>query len=424
MILRFSIENFMSFKEPSKIDFEAASIREMPENTTAITAGSLDVKVLRSIALYGSNASGKSNFLKAFAFVRNFVLVSRGEKQLIPVVPYAFDQTMDNKPSIFEITFLIKNYTYRYGFAITKSAVDREWLFVTEKRKEELLFERSGANFQIEKKFRSEAEGTVAMLSRITKDNLLFISTLSQFKGNIVTQIIEWFENTVVIFDCNNRKLVDLTGSLLKDLYYKSRIIKIIDKSDLSFSSIEAEIKEKAERTGLDEGVIGALYKREQDLSYRIKTLHQKRITESRSNNIMFDLEENESAGSKKFVALLGPLLRAIRHSSVIWIDELDASLHTNLLLFILRIFNSQQNNSRGSQLIYTAHNTNILKKDLRRDQMIFVQRDSVKGSRVLSLHESDSTIRSDASFDKDYLEGKYTKVPKIDLSPDLFDSI
>ena len=268
MLLKFTIENFMSFRELSKIDFEAASIREMPENTTPISTGSVEFKVLRSVALYGANASGKSNILKAFAFVRNFVLAGKGETQVIPLKPYLLDQSMDDKPSIFETTILIKNFIYRYGFAITKNAVDREWLYVTEKRKEELLFERIGNRFQIEKKFRSEAEGTVIMLAKITKDNLLFVSTLSQFKSDIVNRIIEWFENSVVIFDCNNRKLVDLTGSLLKDIYYKSRILKIIDKSDLSFTSIEAEIKEKAERSGLEEGVIGALYKREHDLFY------------------------------------------------------------------------------------------------------------------------------------------------------------
>lgn len=422
MLLRFSIENFMSFKELVKIDFEATSIREMPENTSTISTASFDHKILRSAAFYGSNASGKSNMLKAFAFVRNFILIAKGEKQIVALEPFRLDQAMEVKPSLFEIIIIVEGTKYRYGFALTKNTIVKEWLYVSEKRKEELLFERNGNSFNIEKKFRGEAEGTVVMLSRITKDNLLFLSTLSQFKSDIVNKIIEWFEKSFVIFDCNNPKLIDYTGALLKEIYYKSRIIKIIDRSDLSFSSIEAEIREKAERYGLEEGVVGALYAKETSVAYRIKTFHQRKLVEKRVSNIMFDLEENESTGSRKFVALLGPILKSMRQSSIIWIDELDASLHTNLLLFIIRLFNSNLNNGKGSQLIYTSHNTNLLKKDLRRDQMIFFRRDSERGSLVTSLHEYDSKVRSDASFDKDYLEGKYTRVPKIDLSPDLFD--
>lgn len=421
MLLKFKVENFMSFRDQVCIDFEAAPIREMPENVATLSTQSFDHRVLRSVALYGANSSGKSNLLRAFACMRNIILKSQSEDSFIKLESYRLDDATEKRPSLFEATMIIGKSRYRYGFVMSTTVVEKEWLYITEKRKEEPLFERTGNSFVLDRRFKSEAEGTVQLVAKITKPNLLFISSLSQFKSDTVNSIVDWFERSFVIFNSNSGALINYTASLLKEIYYKSRIMKIINKSDLSFSSIEAEIKATAARTGLEEGVIGAFYSNG-TTSYRIKTIHEKKVRETYRTNIAFDLEENESVGSKKFVALLGPLLTAMRQASIIWIDELDASLHTNLLQFVLQIFNSNLNNPKGSQLVYTSHNTNILKKNLRRDQMVFVKRDNLTGSQLTSLHAWDSKVRSDATFDKDYLEGKYEAVPKIDLSPDLFD--
>jgi len=421
MLLKFVFENYLSFKKNTTIDFEAASIREIPENTITISNLSIEVKILKSLAIYGANASGKSNILKAFRFTRNQILSLSNNQLSLIIEPYKLDPSTESKPSLFEVTILIEETKYRYGFALTKDAILKEWLYITEKRKEILLFERNEKDYQIEKKFKSEAEGSALMLSKITRENTLYISTLGQFKSNTAQKILNWFTKSIIIFDSNNQDILNYTAGLLKEPYFKKRITDIIGKADLSFSSIESELQEKATRSVYSPGFIAALYDNELK-NYRIKTSHNKYSGSKLAGHTFFDLTDDESLGSQKFVMLLGPLLKALKEASTIWIDELDARLHTNLLLFVLRFFNSRINNPKGSQLIYTSHNSVVLKKDLRRDQMIFVKRNNFDGSVLTTLHNWDSKIRSDASFDKDYLEGKYGAVPKIDLSPDLFD--
>lgn len=421
MLLRFGFENFMSFKKYTVLDFEAASIREIPENTFTITNTSVDIRVLKSLAIYGANASGKSNVLKAFSYVRNFVLSFSNNNFKSSLEPFRLDVESEKRPSLFEVSILIDGTKYRYGFALTAKHIFKEWLYVTEKRKEELLFERSEQEFTIEKKFRPESEGNAMMLSKITREDVLFLSTLGQFKSDTAQKILGWFNRSFVIFDTNSQDILNYTAGLLKETYFKRRIDEIVSKADLSFTSIEAEIQEMAKRSGYSTGFIAALYD-SKFTEYRIKTSHLKYTGAKPSNKVFFDLVMDESLGSQKFVMLLGPLLKAIKDSSIIWIDELDARLHTNLLLFVLRFFNSRINNPSGSQLVYTSHNSSVLKKDLRRDQMVFVKREGNNGSVTTTLHNWDSKIRSDASFDKDYLDGKYGAVPKIDLSPDLFD--
>lgn len=423
MLISFVFENYLSFKKTTTLSLEAASIRELSENTFPVTNTSVPFRTLKSAAIYGANASGKSSILKAFTFVRNFLLFPSGN-DLQPTIlePYKLDPDNELKPILFEVTIFIDNCKYRYGFALTKrKLIISEWLYITEKRKEELLYKRDDQTIQIEKGFKMEAEGSVQMLAKITRENVLFISHLGQFKSSTAQKVLSWFEKTIVISDSNNQSILNYTASLLNIPYYKKRIIDIISKSDLSFYSIEAVIKEKAQKAGYDEGFIAALY--DLDLNnYSIKTQHTKYKHQKIAGYTSFDLVENESLGSQKFVLLLGPLLRILKNGGVVLIDELDARLHTNLLLFVLRFFNSPLNNPLGSQLIYTSHNNIILQKDLRRDQMIFVKRDPYDGSIVTTLYNWDSKIRSDASFDKDYLKGKYGAVPKIDLSLDLFD--
>lgn len=421
MLIKFLFENFLSFKKTAIIDLEAVSIRELPENTYSVTTTSIPFKILKSAAIYGANASGKSNILKAFLFFRNFLLLQTSRLQNVKLAPYKLDPEYETKPSLFEVTILIENTKYRYGFALSEKMILSEWLYATEKRKEEIVFKRDGQEFQIDKRLKQESDGAIQMLTKIIKPDVLFLSHLGNFKSATAQSILDWVQKSILILDSNSQQLLNYTATLLETTFYKRRITDIVHASDLGFSSVEPEVKEMASKTGYDAGFIAALF--EADLKeYRIRTRHSKHSHQKLSGYTFFDLRENESLGSQKFVMLLGPLLKVLKDGGIIWIDELDSRIHTNLLLAILRFFNSALNNPIGAQLIYTAHNTAILEKDLRRDQMIFVKRTQHDGSVLTTLHNWDNKIRSDASFDKDYLKGKYSAVPKIDLSPDLFD--
>ena len=138
---------------------------------------------------------------------------------------------------------------------------------------------------------------------------------------------------------------------------------------------------------------------------------------------IYFDLLQNESLGTQKFFGILGPILYSLTQKKVIWIDEIDARVHTILLERIISLFNSNKYNPNGAQLIFTSHNLVIMKEGLRRDQMHIINKDEFGISTIESLHAKGPKIRSDASFDKDYLLGRYGGIPKLGTQLNIFDS-
>ena len=156
MIVRLLLENVLSFKEKSVVNFQAGTIKEYKDNLYPFHAGSSDF-ILKSLGVFGHNASGKSNLIKAISFMREFILNSSKESssaQDIPVQPYLLSSESETKSSTIEITFIIESIKYRYGFSLNKKCIDSEWLFFTEKRKEEKVFIRAAQDYSFEKTFK------------------------------------------------------------------------------------------------------------------------------------------------------------------------------------------------------------------------------------------------------------------------------
>ncbi|MBL7799826.1 MAG: ATP-binding protein [Chitinophagales bacterium] len=422
MLLSFSIDNYLSFRKKVTLDLKAGTIKEFASDNLYSTS-SWDYKVLKCLAIYGINSSGKTNILKAFSFMRSFVLNSSKETQAnekIAIEPFALNIENDNKASFFEVEFLIKNRKFRYGFIATQDIILQEWLFYTERRKEEHLFIRNKNDFDISKKFRVDTKGKTDLLMTITRANALFISVLSQFNNELAIEITNWFQSNIIIFDANQEECINYTASLLSDEKYNI-IHQILRISDLGFTNVEQEIKDMAKKMGESESFLSALHG-DSAKRYSVKTKHKKYDSNDKPiDNVYFDLSKQESLGTQRYFGLLGPIVNALLEQKSIWIDELDARLHTNLLHNIVRMFNSNKENPNGAQLIFTSHNPTLMKRNLRRDQMIMVEKDNSEGTIVRSLYEKDPKVRNDASFDKDFLAGKYVKVPKIEIQLDLF---
>ena len=138
---------------------------------------------------------------------------------------------------------------------------------------------------------------------------------------------------------------------------------------------------------------------------------------------IYFDLLENESLGTQKFFGILGPILYSLKTRAILWIDEIDARMHTILIENVINLFNSNKYNPNGAQLIFTSHNTNLMKKGLRRDQMYFIEKNKQGVSLLDSLYNKDPKVRNDATFDKDYLVGKYGAIPNLGSQLNIFDT-
>lgn len=402
MLIEFTVGNYLSFKDKKTLSLEATSIKEHPENI--ITVGKY--KLLRSIAIYGANSSGKSNLLKAMSVMSEIITSSakKSSSDEIDVTPFLLSTETENKPSFFEILFLIEGVRYRYGFEVDKKQVYSEWFFESEMKKEKLLFIRQKDIIEVSDEFK-EGVG----LEEKTRNNALFLSVVDQFNGTTAKIIIQ---NLSKLFDLSGLKHESnrfLSDALL-DTDDKDNLIKeFLSVFDLGFNRI---IKRES-KFGKDE----------------IFTMHNKYDREGIVvDNCQFSLLEQESSGTNKLYDISGYIILSLMVGGVTIIDELDAKLHPILTSTIIKLYHSIEKNYKNAQLIFSTHDTNLLSSgNFRRDQIYFTEKDRFEATDLYSLveyKEPDGTkVRNDRSFEKDYIAGRYGAIPYIgDLSKLLSD--
>jgi len=411
MLIEFSVQNFRSFKEKAILSLEAAT-DDWLESECVTTVGGL--RLLKSAAIFGANAGGKSNFLKAMAVFRNFIRNSSKETQQgekIPVMPFRLHQDTESAPTKFEAIFLQNGARYRYGFGATTDQVETEWLFrQKDSTRETCLFTREGTEFKVSAEFR-EGKG----LEERTRSNALFLSVTAQFNGSIAGEIFNWlnrFRNISGLDDADN---MDSIANWLKDRNYSEQIKELTRQADIGIEDIRAIEKPNAHGDAFS--TLGRLGLRSlaayPGTGFSIKTYHQKFNAEQKPVGLVeFDLDADESAGTKKFLALAGPFLEALTTGSILFVDELETRLHTRLTRALVSQFNSYTNTPAG-QLIFASHDAGLLEsKRIRRDQVWFTEKDDFGASRLYSLAEF--KVRKDAKFDKEYLFGQFGGVPHI----------
>lgn len=426
MLIKLSVSNFLSFREKIILDFEAGTIKEKDQNLSNIAFSNWKNRLLKSIALYGANSSGKSNVIKAFAFVRSLVLNSAKESQVydkINVENFKLNYENINLPSLFELEFRIRNEIFKYGFEVTSERVESEWLFQIIKGKNEIIFVRNKSLYEFNKKLiwiTADARAKLSIYTNMTRENTLFLSSLANLNDDLGKKIINWFSATTILFDGNNAEVINYTASLLQDRTYNAEINKLIGQADLGFSNVRASAQENLQKQETFRQFISSAAI-DTKKSYTIYTSHKKYDNQKHTDNIDFNLLLQESLGSQKFFGLLGPIIKSLQSGSILWVDELDSKFHPHLFSAIIKLFNSNMNNPNNAQLVFTANNTIPLKDLLRRDQMVFVEKDKLGASNIGSLYYRYPHIRNDASFEKDYLSGKYGSVPKMGSQLDLF---
>lgn len=401
--------------EEATLDLEAASIRELPGNTFNKTKGTQDIRLLKNVTLFGGNSSGKTNLLRAFSMMRYWVVKSYSdttEGKKIPVRPFVLNTATENGPSYFDVHFLIGQTGYRYGFLADKEKIHEEWLLTTTKRKEETIFTRVQNEYHLDRGFQSEQKQRLKMLMEFTKGPVLFLTVLAQFNISFAETIMKWFLAHRMYLNNELDDDVNITAGLLLKEGYREIIYKIIKSSDLGFATVKEEIDD-TQKPRKSQNVYDLL---NEDIlkTYKIKTRHDKYNAEFKlKDTVYFDLEENESAGARKFVALLGPIVRALVDGSPIWIDELDARLHTVLVRLLVQLINSNAYNRNGAQAIITTHNVQLFKR-LRRDQMITLDRNNFGVSKMESVHAIKNPVRGDAIMEKEYLNANLGGIPRV----------
>jgi AAA15 family ATPase/GTPase len=417
MLLEFSVGNFRSFKERVTLSMVASHLtsKELQPGHINTFAVNGQLTLLTSAAIYGANAGGKSNLVKALSFMRRFVLVSSKSSESdepIEVHPFLLDTETEGQPSYFEIVFRMEGIHYRYGFEVTREKVISEWLFYSPKGREAVLFLRDEGEFELKRAFR---EGKPVVV--LTRPNALFLSVAAQFNGEISSKVVSWFKALGIVSGLDDRGYRGFTANkFAMDDAYRARILDLILNSDVGINDIQVETSAEPDLDFLPKEM-------PQDLKDKIladlkdsgeflvlKSVHEKKCHAGDQQQVFFDLS-NESHGTQKLFFVAGPVIDTLQKGGVLVIDEIEARLHTLLTRKIIGLFNAEITNPKHAQLIFATHDTNLLSNKLfRRDQIWFVEKDESGASHLYSLAEL--RYRSERSFENDYLSGRYGGIP------------
>ncbi len=423
MLIEFTVENYRSFKGPATLSMVAAKKLKSRINPKLDENNVFQVdeklSLLTSAAIYGANASGKSNLIAALNFMLRFIRTSSKESQIdepIHVVPFRLDIETEEKPSLFEIVFRHDGMYYRYGFEVTQKRVEREWLFQSLLGKEARLYTREGDNYIISTKFK----GGQSLKSQ-TRPNVLFLSVAAQFNNQIAIKLFEWFSSTKVISGLEDIGYRDYTISkFMSDPVFKENLINLIKGSDLGINSVSPEELDINDPRVMPQDMpqeikdfifqASRMNGKEKTKLPFFRTLHNKKCENGRVEDILFDMNE-ESEGTQKMFIISGPIINALSKGTVLIIDEIEARFHTLLTKKLINLFNSPETNPSHAQLVFATHDTNLLSNKLmRRDQIWFMEKDEDSVSHLYSLAEL--KIRNDSSFETDYLMGRYGGIP------------
>lgn len=423
MLVQFSTANYLSFKERTSLRLVASSDGERRESNVFDTPVA-DLSLLKSLVIYGPNASGKSNMFKAMNFMRWFILNSSKDLQAtegIEVNSFMLSTQTAQAPSFFEIELILLDTKYRYGFRVDEHIVHEEWLFYQKKVKEYPLFIRNRQDIQIEQKF----DFNQPELKRLTRENALFLSLAAQFNSQISTEIIRKFRTFKFVSGVRDENHIDQTARMLDDPKYAKLIKGIMLSAGLGFVDINTErIKftaEMFENAGMPANLIDRILKERRE-KYIVRTTHQVYDENNEPTELAYlSLLDNESLGTQKFFSLAGPIIDSIINGGVLIVDEFSSRMSAVLCEAIIRLFNSKENNPFNAQFLFVTHNTQFITKSsniFRRDQMMLFKKDEFGATEISSLY--DLRIRKDASFDKEYLAEIHEFIPRLDISRQL----
>lgn len=435
MLIEFMVENYLSFKVQNTFSMIATKDSSMSEKQIVVINDKN--RILKNVAIYGANASGKSNLLSAISFMKSFVINSSKESQqgdAIEVEAFKFNTSSEKKSSTFEVVFFRSGTIYRYGFEVNRANVISEWLFARQSSRESQLFVRDGQEISIGDKFK---EGKKYIES--VRENALFLSVCAQFNGPISSEILKWFRNLHVISGLEDN-YVSVTIDILENKdgnlnIQKDNLISLIKGMDFGIQDVVLSKNEnpniKAVLESLPMKFAEELMEKirnndahssEDDdkefklISHNVSTVHR-RYDEDK--NFVSDQICNfniESRGTQKVFELAGPIIDTMYNGGVLFIDEIQNSLHTKLVLELIRFFINNRLNI-NAQFIFTTHDVNILSAGiLRRDQFWFVEKNKFGESDFTCLVDFEEHVRKDASLDKDYLRGRYGALPYLRL--------
>jgi AAA15 family ATPase/GTPase len=416
MVLEIRLSNFFSIKEEVVLDLRAGNIKnEKSKSLIDNIFNYNDIEVLKTVALYGANASGKSNIIKSIRFCNAMVYESHkhNENSIFNFQKFKFNN-YSNKPSTYFIRFVVGEIEYKYSFSLNRNEILTESLYYYPKGRKAKVFERNEKAGKTKKEKYSFGASVIKRpfdVAESTSNKTLFISRASQMDRELPKLIFKFFHSTFILHHSNYG--ISNVEPLIS--VHKKQLLKALQLADSDIVDFKYRLKkEKGKKIKANLDTEEVFFEDDILESMEIKTYHKY------SPKIPFDFLTEESGGTKKLFFMMLTILDVVRNNKILLIDEIEDSLHPKIVEYIIEIFHASQN----SQLFFSTHNTNLLDLNkFRKDQIWFVNKTENGVSDLYSLYDY-SDFRETMNLEKAYLQGRFDSIPIVDDSKEKLHSI
>ena len=414
MLVQFRFNNYKCFKNETVFNVVASNYyREKMENLIQVPQYAL----LRTAAVYGANASGKTKLFQAFNFMREVVLTSadkQSDNWQKSYAPFLLDTYSADQPSVFEVVFLMDDLQYRYGFELNGERIIAEWLFRKRSKEIKVLEFDGGPSVYYNEKYINPKIMKNLEDAKMFRSNSLIISSLSLWNDALSLNILNWFRRNNIISASLNTMAPRILNALELPKM-KAKMIEFLRSADLGIFDVTPneisidELPNEIKRMLPEDAVNGPIVS---GISISHKKYNEQHLP---AGYAKLSLEKDESYGTYRFLSLAGPIINALETGSILWIDEIDNGLHYDLVRALVALFQDEKINIRNAQLIINTHNISLIDEaDLfRRDQIFIVKKDRYGEATLIPI--SDFSIRETAKVGKLYREGRFGGVPYLE---------
>lgn len=413
MLLSFSVKNFRSIRDEQEFSMVAGRLADADDPGTVLLASG--VRALRVAAIYGANASGKTNVVRALHYMAAAVAHSHrswAPGDAVRTEPFRLSEATQREPTSFDLHLFLDGTRYRYGFVIAPEGVLEEWLYAFPQGRQQTWYSRVRQSGKDEFKFGKNLGGANQAIRALTRENSLFLSAAAQNNHEQLTPIYKWFTERLAFVRGDRQHLAVSTARTSTNPERHARLVKLLSAADLGIQDISFEESDPDEKTKRAMEALSAASNAKLAEQFKVLRVLVSHRSADAGADVQFEIGD-ESAGTTALLGLLGPALNVIEHGGTLVVDELDASLHPLLALELVQLFGDNSRNPKNAQLIFNTHDTNLLdRRFLRRDQIWFCEKDKDGSTRIYPL--SDFRPRKLENLERGYLQGRYGAVPFI----------
>jgi len=417
MLIQFSVKNYRSIKDEAELQLITDAGKELLDSNTfkPDAKGAGNFSLMKSAVMYGANAAGKSNVINALSKMQWLVKFSATKLQAgapLDIEPFKFSADSIDQPTEFNVDFVSDDVRYQYGFSATNQRVLEEWLFAYPNGRAQTWFMREYDVKKGDYRWTKDTylTGSKAIWKDATRDNALFLSTAIQLNSKQLAPIYKWFTKTLRIIGTHDLSHKYTAKQILSENQSRDEVLAFLKAGDLGIEDLQVS----------DGNPQGDLFKNPLSQEAFLTHKSSEKLTIQTGHRLedgsmhYLDLKD-ESDGTQRMFAFSAPLVEGLQDGAVIFIDELNNSLHPTMVKFLVSLFNSAEENPNNAQLIFTTHETSILSQDVfRRDQIWFCEKNKAQSTSLYSL--SDFKVRKGAdNIERNYLSGKYGALPFID---------